>query len=137
MNRNIVQHCLVILLIMMIFSACSSSEKSKKSPVETKPLTKDNFMSGPFGYEPNIKNFSAYLPLSYKQQIYTTKNKHYANITDSIFRFYHKKNELFVYKTNSKRELFVAANIYDSRIVLHNGVKVGMNRNAFLNALTI
>jgi hypothetical protein len=116
---------------MMIFSACSSTEKIKKSLVETKPLAKDNFISSPFGYEPTIKNFSTYLPSSYKQQIYTTKNKYYSNITDSIFRFYHKKNELFVYKTNSKRELFVAGNIYDSRIVLHNGVKVGMNRSDF------
>jgi hypothetical protein len=131
MNRNIVKHCLVILLIMMIFSTCSSTEKIKKSPVETKTSDKENFISSPFGYEPNIKNFSTYLPSSYKQQIYTTKNKHYPNITDSIFRFYHKKNELFVYKTNSKRELFVAGNIYDNKIILHNGIKVGMNRSDF------
>jgi hypothetical protein len=116
---------------MMIFSTCTSTEKGKKSHVETMPLSKDNFMSRPFGYEPNIKNFSGYLPSSYKQQIYTKKNKHYPNITDSIFRFYYKKNELFVYKTNSNREMFVAGNIYDRRIVLHNGIKVGMNRSDF------
>jgi hypothetical protein len=131
MNSNFVRHCAVNLLIMMVFMACASHLNIKKSTIEIKPLDKEAFIFNPFGYEPNIKNFSAFLPSNYKLQIYTTKNKFYPNIVDSIFRFYHKKNELFVYKTNSKRELFMAGNIYDHNIILHNGVKIGMERNDF------
>jgi hypothetical protein len=130
MNHHLVKLCLVILLIMMIFSSCGSSKNANKS-IESKPLAKEAFILKPFGYEPNIKNFSTFLPPTYKQQIYTTKNEHYPNITDSIFRFHHKRNELFIYKTNSKKELFVAGNIYDCRIILHNGIRVGMNRTDF------
>jgi hypothetical protein len=117
---------------MMLFSTCSSPKNAMKT-AEFKPLTKNVFILKPFGYEPTIKNFSTYLPVNYKQKIYTKENKLHPNITDSIYRFQHKKNQLFVYKTNSKREFFVAGNIYDSGIVLHNGVRVGMNRTEFFN----
>ena len=126
----LVRRCLVILLIMIVFSTCSST-KSMKNASDIKPLTKDDFFYRPFGYEPNQKNFSTNLPASYRQQTLTIKNRHNPAIIDTIFRFYHRKNELFVYKTKTKKELFMAGNIYDSKLMLRNGIRVGMTRGDF------
>ena len=62
--------------------------------------------------------------------VYTVKNRLIPTQTDSIFRFYKRKSELFIYKAY-ERELFIAGNIYDSRIVLRNGIKVGICRKDF------
>jgi hypothetical protein len=129
MKYRLMKYNVIVLLSVTFLSTCVVN-KTKKSTIIPKPVSTEIFLTNPFGYEPTIKNLKTQLP-SYKLQIYTTKNKFYPNLLDSIFRFYHKKNELFVYKTGSKRELFVAANIYDINITLQNGIKVGISRMDF------
>jgi len=130
LNCQVIKYNAIVLLGITFFTTCTIYKNVDKIGV-TKPLPKENFISNPFGYEASIKNFTAHLPSSYKLQVYTTKNKFYPKMVDSIFRFYHKKTELFIYKTYSKRELFVGGNIYDSRITLQNGIKVAINRDDF------
>jgi hypothetical protein len=89
----------------------------------------------PFNYEPNVKNFSYYLRPCYKLQVYSVRNRLIPTQTDTIFKFYKKNSELFIYKAY-ERELFIAGNIYDSRIVLRNGIKVGISRRDFQKCFT-
>jgi hypothetical protein len=135
MNCKPVIQYAFILLVITFYTACKVKKGIEKPPVTAGIQTKEAFILNPFGYEPTIKKFSTYLP-SYKLQIYTTRNRLNPSITDSIFRFYHKKNELFIYKTKSGRELFVAGNIYDNRILLQNGVKVGIERGDFFRCFS-
>lgn len=100
------------------------------------PMSWNTLLDKPFGYNPTIKNFKKNIIPPYKLSIYSMKNIHKSTQIDTIYRFYHKKSELFVYKIQTGGELFFAGNIYDNKIRLLNGVEVGMNRGAFFNSFT-
>ncbi len=99
-------------------------------------VTKEIFITDPFGYKPTIKNFSFYLFPQFKLQIYSIKNIHNPAVSDTIYRFYRKKSELFIYKTTDGKELFFAGNIFDAKVVLKNGVKVGTSKDDFFKSFT-
>lgn len=141
MNYNMRLHrkgILMVASILLFFTiACVKKPIDKKSMVVTHTsITKENFLVDPFGYKPTIKNFSSQLFPDYKLQIYSIKNLHNPQVSDTIYRFYRKKSELFIYKTIEGRELFFAANIVEGKVVLKNGVKVGITREEFFNGFT-
>jgi hypothetical protein len=135
MDYKVFKQYAFIVLVITLLIACGVKKGIEKPEFSAGPQTKENFILNPFGYEPSIKNFSVYLP-SYKLQIYTTKNRLNPSVKDSIFRFYRKKNELFIYKTKAGRELFVAANIYDNKILMQNRIRVGIDRSEFFKSFT-
>jgi hypothetical protein len=124
--------------IFLVFTLACVKKPIEKKPITGMPtsITKENFLVDPFGYKPTIKNFSTQLFPQYKLQIYSIKNIHNPQVSDTIYRFYRKKSELFIYKTTQGRELFFAANIVDGKVVLKNGVKVGITREEFFNGFT-
>jgi len=126
----------IIIIALTLITACSTKSVTKIAVASRKPLEKDAFIVKPFGYEPSIKNFKTYLPSSFKLQVYSMKNIHNPAIIDTIYKFYQRKSELFIYKNVSNKELFFAGNIYSSKIQLQNGVKVGMNRNDFFQCFS-
>jgi hypothetical protein len=123
----------VISLTLALFSCKTQSTLTKDSNV---PMSKDAFMERPFGYEPTIKNFKKHIVPPYKLQLYSVKNKHQSTETDTIYRFYRKSSELFIYKTRFGKEMFFAGNISDNKVVMFNGVQVGIPRGAFFNSFT-
>lgn len=141
MNNKTRLHHKVILMVACIFSifiyACV------KKPIEKTHLstgnssvTKEIFITDPFGYKPTIKNFTTNLFPQFKLQVYSIKNIHNPAVSDTIYRFYRKKSELFLYKTTDGKELFFAGNIFDSKVVFKNGVKVGIPKNDFFKSFT-
>ena len=114
---------------LAIYSGCTAFQKVKA--VDMHPVNKAQLVLSPFTYEPTIQNFNANLKPYYKLQVYSVKNRLNPSQTDTIYRFYRKKSELFIYKAY-ERELFIAGNIYDDKVVLRNGIKVGIKRDEFL-----
>ncbi len=141
MNSNISAHSKVILIvacILVVFlNACVNKSFFKaKSTVVRTPISKEAVLANPFGYKPTIKNLSINLLPYYNLQIYSIRNIHNPQVSDTIYRFYRKKSELFIYKTITGRELLFAANIFDSKVVLKNGVRVGVTKEEFYNSFT-
>jgi len=141
MNNKRRLHLKEILIVTSIFLTLIYA--CVKRPIEKKQLsvvhatvTKENFITDPFGYKPTIKNFSTYLFPEFKLQIYSIKNIHNPAVSDTIYRFYRKKSELFIYKTIDGKELFFAGNIFDAKVVLKNGVKVGTTKGDFFKGFT-
>jgi hypothetical protein len=122
---------MVFCAILLAITACSRKPIAQSAKISVKPLEKDVFIMRPFGYEPTIKNFRTNLPSSFKLQVYSMKNIHNPSVIDTIYKFYQKKSELLIYKNSNKRELFFAGNIYNHKIQLRNGVRVGMSRDEF------
>ena len=54
---------------------------------------------------------------------------------DSVFKFIHRSSDLIIYKA-SGREIFIGGNIYDNKVQLKNGVKVGMSREMFFHCFS-
>lgn len=136
MRNQIRIHHIEILVVagilFLVFGTCAKHPLSKTPGVITlEKVSKENFLTDPFGYKPGIKNFTERLMPDYKLQVYSMKNNHNPKQSDTIYRFYRKKSELFVYKTMYGRELFFAANITDNKVVFKNGVKVGIDREDF------
>jgi hypothetical protein len=127
---------LFILTVAMVIFGCKTQNIPGKNPVSIKPLSHQTLIEKPFGFEPTIRNFSDHIMPPYKLQRYAVKNKHKTNETDTIYRFYYKKSELFVYKSKYGKEMFFAGNISDKKVVLMNGIKVGIPRKSFFDNFT-
>jgi hypothetical protein len=127
---------LVKLFLFILLASCVAKRTVKPLPFESNVMEKEIFIAKPFGYAPTIKNFSTYLPASYKTQVYSMKNIHNPTLTDTIYKFYKKKTELLVLKSAHKRELFFSGSIYDHHITLQNGVTAGMTRKEFFGRFT-
>lgn len=126
---------LIAEIFIIIFSGCSTVVFQKAPISEFNPIKKSQFVLYPFTYEPTVKNFSTYLKPYFRKQVYTVKNRLIPTQTDTIYRFFRKKSELFIYKAY-ERELFIAGNIYDDKVILRNGIKVGINRHDFQKCFT-
>lgn len=128
---------MVACIFLIFIYACVKKPIGKTNlSIENSSVTKEIFITDPFGYKPNIKNFSANLFPQFKLQIYSIKNIHNPAVSDTIYRFYRKKSELFIYKTNDGKELFFAGNIFDTKVVFQNGVKVGVQKSDFFKGFT-
>ena len=124
----------LLIVVCLLVSGCSLFRSTPPLP-ETKPVNKAQLVQWPFTFEPNVKNFSQHLKPRYKLQVYTSKNRLQPSRMDTIFKFYRNKSELFILKAY-ERELFVGGNIYDDKIVLRNGVRVGLKREDFQKCFT-
>jgi hypothetical protein len=132
-----IYNIIITSLVLVILVSCSNTHSiAGKDLKDIPPVTQKSFIEKPFGFEPTINNFRKNIVPPYKEQMYTMKNKYDPKLVDTIYRYYLKKSELFVYKTRAGRELFFAGNIYDNKISLFNGVYVGMHRGAFFNSFT-
>ena len=130
-------HCILLFLVIILLAHCGKTRHLARRDIkDIPPVSQQMFIESPFGFDPTIKNFRKKVIPPYRETAYTMKNKHNPNLVDTIFRFYYKKSELFVYKTHEGRNLFFAGNIYDNKISLSNGIYVGMQRGAFFNSFT-
>ncbi|OFX85774.1 MAG: hypothetical protein A2W99_05620 [Bacteroidetes bacterium GWF2_33_16] len=94
-------------------------------------ISQQDFLKQPFGFEESIKNFTAELQPEFKTQKLLRKNTHYPEKTDTIYRFYYKKSEIFFYKTYAGKEFLLAGKIMNKQIELENGIQVGLPRTSF------
>jgi hypothetical protein len=125
------------LLLSVIVSSC----KPAKTFVQIRnanylPIKKGDFITNSFGYEANVKNFTKNLVPPLKIQKFVKRNIHNPSQNDTIIKFYKGKTQLFIYKTKFKQEMFFAGVIYDKRLIMTNGIKVGMKRSDFFKAFT-
>ena|SRR5208283_2962924 len=127
---RVFKHAFILLILTGLIQACVSNKMRDIPADNTKPVTIEELVVTPFTFAPTVKNFSNSLKHFYKLQVYTVKNRFITTQTDTIFRFYRKKSELFIYKAN-KKEFIMASMIYDDKIVLRNGIKVGITRYNF------
>jgi hypothetical protein len=132
--QNILLYNGWVIWLSIIFS-CSAKHVPQSLPFKIGPVEKEVFILKPFGYDPTIKNFKTYLP-SFKLQVYAMGNFHHPKIIDTIYQFHRLKSQLFIYKNRANRELFFAGNIYDSRIQLQNGIRVGVSKDVFYHCFT-
>jgi len=119
----------IILLILALSFSCSE----QKEMVSYTPISQKEFLESPFGFDEKIDNFkSSELP-KYKLQKYLRKNKHYPEKTDTIFKFYYKKSEVFFYKSYMGNEFLLAGKILNKQIMLKNDIRTGISKESFLS----
>jgi hypothetical protein len=119
----------VLSAILVFLAACNIRSTTVVPRNDRKPVDQESFVLNPFGYEPSKANFQKNLPVSFKLQVYTIRNK--AGKKDTILRFYHRKSEIFCFKTTRGAEKLMGLNVYDTEMQLVNGVHPGMTRNEF------
>jgi hypothetical protein len=107
-----------------------------KTNISPLPVKQSSFVSQPFGFESNIKNFTQNFVPPLKIKRYVVINKHNLKQNDTIVKFYKGETELFIYKTKFNQEMFFAGDITIKALEFCNGVKVGMHRGAFFNCFT-
>ena len=121
----------IILLIFVIFSCKSLKDTVKENyhSVSTKV-----FLDQPFGVNETVASLKKHFDKGVKLKRMIRRNKFDAQKVDTIFQFYYRKSEVFIYKTYFNREMLLGGVIIDNKFPLINGVTPGMKRDAFFKA---
>ena len=122
---------IAISLLLIAFSACKTQKESIK---ENHPVSVNQFLDKPFGVEETVSLLKKQFDSSVKIKRMIRRNKFDAQKVDTIFQFYHRKSEVFIYKTYFNREMLLGGVIYDTKFPLINGVKPGIKREAFFKS---
>jgi hypothetical protein len=117
----------ILLVLFISIIGCTS----QKSTTNYQPLSQAEFISSPFGFDESIENFSSLAKPKFQIQKLLRKNKHYTEMTDTIYKFTYKKSEIFFYKTHLGKEFLLAGKILNKQIKLKNGVYVGIQKDDF------
>ena len=118
------------LLLMLILSNCKSVQKTSQS---IEKISKEKFLEKPFGFKETIKDFSNNSVVKFKTEKLLNRNRHYPEKTDTIYKFYYKKSEVFFYKTHTGKEFLLAGKIMNKQIELVNQIFVGIPKTDFKN----
>jgi hypothetical protein len=121
----------LILLFLLPF-ACTSIKDTgitKQQSVSVK-----SFLEQPFGVDETVKSLKNHFNKGVKLKKFIRRNKHDDQKVDTIFQFYYRKSEVFIYKTYFNREMLLGGVITDNKFPLINGVVPGMKRDAFFKA---
>ena len=114
-----------ISFLIFISVSCNAQRNNKTYT----PISQELFLKKPFGFEENIANFTS--KTKFKTHKYLSKNKHYPEKSDTIFKFHYRKSEIFYYKTHLMNEFLLAGKIMNKKIKLINGIHVGIRKDDF------
>ncbi len=117
------------LLLLMV--SCAGVSKSELTRAKTIAISKEQFANNPFGFEPTLHNFENRYGKILKRQRYFLQSTTNPAYTDTIYRFYKGKTEVFFYKPMQLGAKIVGANIYKPEIELRNEIRVGISRKEF------
>lgn len=121
----------VFSLLILVGYACKTQKESVKN---FQPVSVAQFLEKPFGVEETVASFKKHFGNGIKVKRMIRRNKFDAQKVDTIVQFYHRKSEVFIYKTYFNREMLLGGVIYDSKFPLVNGVKTGVDRNGFFKS---
>lgn len=122
-----------IIIYILIFLA-TSCKPAKNLAVVDPPVTVKQFIEQPFGVDESVTSLKKIFAKDVKIKKLVRRNKHDEQKIDTIFQFYYRKSEVFVYKTYFNREMLLGGVIYDKRFPLINGITPGIKRDAFYKA---
>ena len=117
--------------MLFALSACKTQRESIK---ESHPISVNQFLDKPFGVEETVSSLKKHFDKSVKVKRMIRRNKFDAQKVDTIFQFYHRKSEVFIYKTYFNREMLLGGVIYDAKFPFINGVKPGIKREEFFKS---
>jgi len=117
----------VALLVVFVMNNCSVQKKKKKY----EKISQEKFLEMPFGFEETINNFEGKIQPKFKTEKLLRRNTHYPEKTDTIYRFYYKKSEVFFYKTHFGKEFLLAGKILNGNVNLVNGIHIGLPKATF------
>ena len=143
----------IILLVFLVYSCKSLKDASNENHQTKKVAVSQNhqplnnvanenhqsvsvkaFLDQPFGVYETVSAFKKHFDNGVKLKRMIRRNKYDAQKVDTIFKFYSKKSEVFIYKTYFNREILIGGVIADNKFPLINGVTPGMKRDAFFKA---
>ncbi len=128
-NKSLHFRYLIVSLITL--SSCAGVSKSELTRAKTIAISKEQFAANPFGFEPSPKSVETHYGKILKKQRYFMTNPVNAAQTDTIYRFYKGKTEIFFYKPMKLEAKLVGGNIYMPEIKLQNDICVGIDRKEF------
>lgn len=124
----------ILGLTALIFLAIWGCSSPKEVMDCYKPITIAQFLEEPFGKSENVVDLKKQFASDVKLKKLIRRNIHDPQKIDTIFQFYHRKSEVFVYKTYFNREMLLGGVIYDNRFPLINGITPGMSRDSFFKS---
>lgn len=127
MKRSIIFSTLLVTVF-----ACKTSHEVKVNNAKNSSV--NAFLEQPFGVDENVELLKLHFDKSVKIRKMIRRNKYDAQKVDTIFRFYSRKSEVFVYKTYFNREMLLGGVIKDNKFPLVNGIVPGMNRSEFFRS---
>lgn len=119
------------LLIALVFACKPSKDISVAS---YKPVSVATFIEQPFGENESVAALKKRFGKEVKLKKMIRRNRHDSQKVDTIFQFYTRKSEVFVYKTSFNREMLLGGVIVDSKFPMINGVVSGMLRDDFFKS---
>ncbi|NVO11354.1 MAG: hypothetical protein HXX16_15440 [Bacteroidales bacterium] len=121
-----------LLLIVSLVFACRSLNGLVTE--NKQPVTINLFLRQPFGESETVASLKKQFSKDVKLKRMIRRNKHDLQKVDTIFQFYYRKSEVFVYKTYFNREMLFGGVITDNKFPLINGVTPGMKRDSFFKS---
>lgn len=126
------QKTFLLLLILPLMIGCTTKNIPSSS---AKSLEVETFLKSPFGHDESIASFRSTLPRKTAIRKMVTRNKHYPEKADTIYRFVYKKSEIFVYKSSFNKEILMTGSIVDPQVELANGIVPGISKEQLFSRL--
>ncbi len=124
-----------ILFLIPIISLAIACKSLNGLVTESKqPVAVNQFLEQPFGKSETVASLKKQFSKDVKLKRMIRRNKHDPQKVDTIFQFYYRKSEVFVYKTYFNREMLLGGVITDNKFPLLNGVVPGMSRDNFFKS---
>jgi uncharacterized protein YcfL len=123
---------LFLILIISLAVACRSLNGLVNESKQ--PVAVNQFLEKPFGESETIASLKKQFSKDVKIKRMIRRNKHDSQKIDTIFQFYYRKSEVFIYKTYFNREMLLGGVITDNKFPLINGVVPGMSRDNFFKS---
>lgn len=124
-----------ILFLILIISLAFACRSLNGLVTESKqPVAVNQFLEKPFGESETIASLKKQFSKDVKLKRMIRRNKHDPQKVDTIFQFYYRKSEVFIYKTYFNREMLLGGVITNNKFPMINGVVPGMNRDSFFKS---
>ena len=121
----------ILIILFVLFSSCVGVSKSELMRAKTIAISREQFAASPFGFEATPQNIGKHYDKILKRQRYFITSPVNAAQTDTIYRFYKGKTEIFFYKPMKLEPKLMGGNIYKPEIRLRNDICVGLSRKEF------
>ena len=113
-------------------SSCVSVSKSELTRAKTIAVSREQFVTSPFGFELNLRNFENHYKKVLKRQRYFIQNMANSSQTDTIYRFYKGRNtKVLFYKPANLEAKIMGGTIRKPEVELRNGIRTGLSRKEF------
>lgn len=121
---------LIIPVLLFGCAVFNNIEQKTLSQIEPEALVRS-----PFGCADNIECYLKLMPKGTSMVKMVQRNMEYSNRIDTLISLNYKKSKILFHKSQINREQLIGGIVTSPEIVMANGTRVGLSREAVTNSI--